>query len=63
MEEPFLTIEEQVELLRSRGIAINNQTNTVLMREGYYPPPPPCCLFQTYGFNCGFINSKKVQFV
>lgn len=36
MEKPFLTIEEQVELLRFRGIAINNQTNTVLMREGYY---------------------------
>lgn len=36
MEKPFLTIEEQVKLLQSRGIIISGQTSTVLMREGYY---------------------------
>lgn len=34
--KPFLTIEEQIELLRSRGMIVNPHDDLILMREGYY---------------------------
>ena len=36
MEKPFLTIGQQVELLRSRGVEVDESTPSTLMREGYY---------------------------
>lgn len=36
MEKPFLTIEQQVELLRKRGMRVDGGTAPILMREGYY---------------------------
>ncbi|MBS4874124.1 MAG: Abi family protein [Atopobium minutum] len=36
MNKPFLTIGEQVELLNSRGMQIDNDTYRILQREGYY---------------------------
>ena len=34
--KPFLTIEEQVELLKKRGVETTEDTGAVLLREGYY---------------------------
>ena len=34
--KPFLTIEEQVELLKKRGVETTEETGAVLLREGYY---------------------------
>lgn len=34
--KPFLTIQEQVDLLRTRGMRVDDETPGVLMREGYY---------------------------
>ena len=36
MDKPFKTIEEQVELLEARGVATDDDTPEVLLREGYY---------------------------
>lgn len=36
MEKPFLTIEEQVRLLESRGMSTDENTPKQLLREGYY---------------------------
>lgn len=36
MSKPFLTIEEQVGLLTSRGLIVDSETDRLLMREGYY---------------------------
>lgn len=36
MDKPFKTIEEQVELLEARGVATDDGTPEVLLREGYY---------------------------
>ena len=36
MDKPFKTIEEQVELLEARGVATDDCTPEVLLREGYY---------------------------
>ena len=36
MNKPFLTIEEQVDLLERRGVSTNDETSATLMREGYY---------------------------
>ena len=36
MNKQFLSIEEQVALLRERGVATNDQTPAILLREGYY---------------------------
>ena len=34
--KPFLTIQEQVDLLHARGMKVDEKTPEVLMREGYY---------------------------
>lgn len=36
MDKPFMTIGEQVERLKSRGILVDEDTASILMREGYY---------------------------
>ncbi len=36
MDKPFKTIEEQIELLEARGVATDDATPEVLLREGYY---------------------------
>ena len=36
MNKQFLTIEEQVSLLRERGVATSETTAQILLREGYY---------------------------
>ena len=36
VDKPFLTIDEQVELLRSRGMSVDGNGRLLLMREGYY---------------------------
>lgn len=36
MDKPFLTIDEQIKLLESRGVATDEATPNILMREGYY---------------------------
>lgn len=36
MSKPFLTIEEQVDLLNSRGMSTDTDTARILLREGYY---------------------------
>lgn len=36
MDKPFATIEEQVELLRKRGLVTDEATCSTLKREGYY---------------------------
>lgn len=35
-ERPFLTVDKQIELLKSRGLIIDDGAENVLMREGYY---------------------------
>lgn len=35
-DKPFLTIDEQVRLLESRGLDVDEDTGPTLMREGYY---------------------------
>lgn len=34
--KPFLTIDDQVALLESRGMVVSSETPDILMREGYY---------------------------
>lgn len=36
MGKPFLTVDEQVELLESRGVSRTEGQRCALMREGYY---------------------------
>ena len=36
MDKPFKTIEEQIEILQSRGLETNDETPIILEREGYY---------------------------
>lgn len=36
MDKPFKSIEEQVELLESRGVITDDETAAILRREGYY---------------------------
>lgn len=36
MEKPFLTIDEQMDLLRNRGMFVPGEAKAILMREGYY---------------------------
>lgn len=36
MDKPFRTIDEQIALLRSRGIEVDENTGRILEREGYY---------------------------
>lgn len=35
-EKPFRSIDEQIEILRSRGLETDSDTKRILMREGYY---------------------------
>ena len=37
MDKPFKTIDQQIELLESRGVSTDEDTRSILMREGYYP--------------------------
>ena len=37
MDKPFYTLDEQVRLLESRGLACDDSTRDVLLKEGYYP--------------------------
>ncbi|MDD5807078.1 MAG: Abi family protein [Eggerthellales bacterium] len=37
MEKPFKTIDEQIAILRARGMDTDDRTRGVLEREGYYP--------------------------
>lgn len=36
MDKPFRTIDEQIEILNSRGVATDGNTAEILAREGYY---------------------------
>lgn len=36
MGKPFLSIEQQVELLERRGVKVDEETSSILLREGYY---------------------------
>lgn len=36
MDKPFRTIDEQIDILRSRGLAVGDDARSLLMREGYY---------------------------
>ncbi len=36
MDKPFKTIEEQIELIESRGMMTDENTPGILLREGYY---------------------------
>ncbi|MBQ9057652.1 MAG: hypothetical protein IJ125_00530 [Atopobiaceae bacterium] len=36
MDKPFRSIDEQIELLQSRGIETDEKTGSILLREGYY---------------------------
>lgn len=35
-DRPFLTIDEQVERLKTRGLSVDAETPSILLREGYY---------------------------
>lgn len=37
MDKPFKTIEEQIVILRKRGLTVDEKAYSVLEREGYYP--------------------------
>ncbi len=37
MQKPFKSIDEQIDLLASRGIEIDTDAESILMRNGYYP--------------------------
>lgn len=36
MDKPFRTIDEQIDILKSRGVVTDNSTAEILSREGYY---------------------------
>ena len=36
MGKPFLTIQQQIELLESRGVKTDDASGSILLREGYY---------------------------
>lgn len=36
MDKPFLSIEDQIKVLTSRGVETDEETPSILMREGYY---------------------------
>ena len=36
MDKPFLTLDEQVNRLESRGLLVDTRTRWILEREGYY---------------------------
>lgn len=36
MDKPFLTLDEQVNRLKSRGLLVDTRTRWILEREGYY---------------------------
>lgn len=37
MDKPFLTIDEQIRVLESRGCSCDKRTHDILLKEGYYP--------------------------
>lgn len=51
MGKPFLTIDQQVALLESRGVSTDGSTGPVLLREGYYSI--------VNGYKDPFIDSEK----
>lgn len=53
MDKPFKTIEEQVELLEARGVATDDDTPEVLLREGYYSV--------VNGYKAPFIDKEKTE--
>ncbi|WP_417302840.1 Abi family protein, partial [Ellagibacter isourolithinifaciens] len=53
MDKPFKTIEEQVELLEARGVATDDGTPEVLLREGYYSV--------VNGYKAPFIDKEKSE--
>ena len=53
MDKPFKTIEEQVELLEARGVATDDDTPEVLLREGYYSV--------VNGYKAPFIDKEKSE--
>lgn len=55
MDKPFKTIEEQVELLEARGVATDDDTPEVLLREGYYSV--------VNGYKAPFIDKEKTESV
>lgn len=36
MGKPFLTIQQQIELLEPRGVKTDDASGSILLREGYY---------------------------
>ena len=53
MDKPFKTIEEQGELLEARGVATDDDTPEVLLREGYYSV--------VNGYKAPFIDKEKSE--
>lgn len=53
MDKPFLTIDEQIELLKSRGVEPNNDTYRLLLCEGYYS--------LINGYKDPFLDSEKTK--
>ena len=53
MDKPFKTIEEKVELLEARGVATDDGTPEVLLREGYYSV--------VNGYKAPFIDKEKTE--
>ena len=53
MDKPFKTIKEQVELLEARGVATDDDTPEVLLREGYYSV--------VNGYKAPFIDKEKSE--
>ena len=53
MDKPFKTIKEQVELLEARGVATDDDTPEVLLREGYYSV--------VNGYKALFIDKEKTE--
>ncbi|WP_418245213.1 Abi family protein, partial [Ellagibacter isourolithinifaciens] len=53
MDKPFKTIEEQVEMLEARGVATDDDTPEVLLREGYYSI--------VNGYKAPFIDKEKSE--
>lgn len=51
MCKPFLTIDQQIGLLESRGVATDAETASILMREGYYSV--------VNGYKAPFLDDEK----
>lgn len=53
MDKPFKSIEEQIELLKIRGVQIDDNTSAILRREGYYSI--------VNGYKSPFIDKEKTR--